>query len=42
VEIWRIARKYKNSGNELNKWFKINDIHFLMVQIRRVLGADSQ
>jgi hypothetical protein len=41
-EIWRIARKYKNSGNELNKCFKIKDIHFLMLQIRRVLGAESQ
>jgi len=40
-EIRRIARKYKNSGNELNKWFKIKDIHFLMLQIRRVLSADS-
>ena len=41
-EIRRIVRKYKNSGNELNKLFRIKDIHFLMVQIRRVLGADLQ
>ena len=34
--------KYKNSGNEAKKWLKTNDITFLMVQIRRVSGADSQ
>jgi hypothetical protein len=41
-EIRRIAPKHKNSGNEAKKWLKTKDITFLMVQIRRVLGADSQ
>jgi hypothetical protein len=40
AEMRRPAGNYKNSGNELNKYFKMNYITFLMLQIKRFLRAN--
>jgi hypothetical protein len=41
-DIQRTAREYENRGNELKKYFKMNDITFCMLQISRVLRANEQ
>ena len=41
-EIRRIARKYKNSGNEAKESLKTKDITFWLLQVARLLHANQR